>query len=1083
MRAPFRLVRIACLLLTVCWAGAASADPGPGSLERAVNKSLPLLLESAHTYTTKRACFSCHHQALPVMAARLARQRGFAADDKLAREQSRFTVKYFGDRKQRVSRGTAVPGGPFTAGYALVALYDDGWPDDETTAALMAYLLKTQEENGSWRIRTHRPPLEDSHFTATALALRGLQRYVTQDQQREVQRRIDRARQWLVENSPTSNEDRIFHLLGLVWSAADRAQIEDASRQLLDRQHEDGGWGQLADMPADAYATGQALVALHEAGALTPASAAYRRGVKFLLQTQRPDGSWLVKTRSKPIQTYFESGFPHGKSQFISISGTCWATMALTLAVPPPDGNRRATSPPRKRYGIEKRRLWTTSRIRGAPEPPSPYRTEIVFPKLKFNEPLAMARVPGTNLLAVAERPGKIYTFQNERATAKKKLLFDAGTTVYGLAFHPRFQENGRLFVTVEIAGKPEQPGQIQVWGLRVKDPGKSSVLPDSRQTIIRWPADGHRGGCLRFGPDGMLYISVGDGSGIADQLQTGQDVSDLLASILRIDVDNTDAERNYAIPKDNPFVGRDGARPEIWSYGHRQVWKFSFDEQTGRLWACDVGQDLWEMVYVVAKGGNYGWSVTEGSHPFRPQRKKGPTPILKPLFEHAHSEARSLTGGYVYRSTRLAGLSGAYIYADYDTGKIWALRYEGGRVVGHRELADTQLRIVAFAQDAAGDVLLADFIGGAIHRLVPAPARDDAPEFPRRLSQTGLFASTKDHRPAAGLIPYSVNAPLWSDGAHKERFLALPGESTIQFDAVVYPQPAPGALPGWRFPHDAVLVKTFSLELEKGNAQSRRRLETRILHHKHMPGTDEVGAQFWKGYTYVWNDEQTDAALLDARGLDREYTIIDPAAAGGRRKIKWRFPSRAECTLCHTMSAKYALGVNTIQMNRDHDYGGVVANQLETLEHLGIFGGPLPKPADRLPGLVDYGDESLDLNLRARSYLHANCAHCHRKWGGGNAEFQLLADLPLRDTGTIDVPPAQGHFDLEDPRILVAGRPDRSMILFRMKRLGLGRMPHVASNHVDEHAVELIERWIRDVSNRRYDSARGIVASGTNQD
>jgi mono/diheme cytochrome c family protein len=161
-------------------------------------------------------------------------------------------------------------------------------------------------------------------------------------------------------------------------------------------------------------------------------------------------------------------------------------------------------------------------------------------------------------------------------------------------------------------------------------------------------------------------------------------------------------------------------------------------------------------------------------------------------------------------------------------------------------------------------------------------------------------------------------------------------------------------------------------------------------------------------------------------------------------------------------VTAKYALGVNTMQMNRDHNYNGVVANQLATLEHIGVFDHKLPAPPEKLAKIVDYRDTKADLNDRARAYLHANCSHCHRKWGGGNAEFQLLANLPIKETGTIDVKPGQGTFELKDPRILVPGDPDRSMLLYRMTRRGLGQMPHIASNVVDEPAVELVREWIR---------------------
>lgn len=720
---------------------------------------------------------------------------------------------------------------------------------------------------------------------------------------------------------------------------------------------------------------------------------------------------------------------------------------------------------PHRPYGIEKRELWTTSKVVGSPEPPDPYRTEVAFPALKFFEPLEMRSMPGSNRLAVAERTGKLFTFANRADVATADLMLDVGRTVYGFAFHPKFAENGQLFVASVLDPANPSPQGSRLSLFIVSRAGNPQADVKSEQVLLEWPSGGHNGGCIEFGPDGYLYLVTGDGSGIADQLETGQDVSDLLASMLRIDVDHTDGDKPYRVPKDNPFVAMKGTRPEVWAYGLRQAWKFSFDSSTGDLWAGEVGQDLWEMIYKIEKGGNYGWSVQEGAHPFRPHRKLGPSPILKPVVEHHHTDFRSITGGYVYHGRRLPELEGAYIYGDYDTGRIWSLRYRDGKVTEHRELADTQLRIVSWGVDSKKELYLVDFIGGKIHRLIVSPPPvADAPKFPRKLSETGLFASTAEHRPATGLIPYSVNAELWSDGATKERFIALPGSGKIEYDVVTYPQPAPGSLAGWRFPDNTVLVKTFFLETEAGNAASRRRLETRILHYEHLAGTEEVGSDLWHGYTYVWNDAQTDADLLDAKALDRTFTITDAKAPGGKRQQNWHFPSRAECSLCHTTPAKYALGVNTLQMNKDHDYGGVIANQLRTLEHLGVFTTPLPEPPEKLPKLADYKDTHASLAERARAYLHANCAHCHRKWGGGNAEFQLLANLPLTETGTLDTRPGQGLFDLKDPRILVAGEADRSMLYYRMTKLGLGRMPHIASNVIDQDAVKLIEKWIESL-------------------
>ncbi len=754
-------------------------------------------------------------------------------------------------------------------------------------------------------------------------------------------------------------------------------------------------------------------------------------------------------------------------------------------------GAAAAQKSERRAFGLDKRVPWTTSKVKGSPEPPPPYRTEPAFPKLRFDEPLDLTYAPGTNRLFVAERWGKVWSFVNEPGTGKADLALHlegkdktgkpVKQVIYAFTIHPKYAENHYVYVT--WIPDPEHEGLPS--GSRVSRftaRGDPPVLDRaSEKVIFEWPNGGHNGGCLRFGPDGMLYLGTGDGSGIADQLQIGQDLGSVLSKILRIDVDHPDAGKGYGIPKDNPYVGRGGARPEVWAYGLRQPWRFSFDRETGESWCGEVGQDLWEMVYKIEKGGNYGWSVQEGSHPFRPERKKGPTPILPPLFEHGHEAFRSLTGGFVYHGKRLKELEGYYVYGDFDTGRIWGYheqhakdvevkskegweRHKAATLISHHELARTTYRIVSWGEDADGELYFLDFTGGKIYRLVKAPQATPqaAAKFPRKLSETGIFASTKDHKVAPGVIPYSVNAQLWGDHTSKERFIAIPGEGKIGFDQVTYPQPSPGAPPGWHFPDDTVLVKTFSMEMERGNPKSRKRLETRILHFRQFPGTEEYGDQYWRGYTYVWNDEQTDAELLDAKGLDRKL----PIKVGDRTvEQTYRFPSRAECTLCHTTAAKYALGVSTLQMNRDHDYGGVVANQLATLEHIGLFTGKLPAAPDKLPKLADYHDASLPVAVRARAYLHANCAHCHMKWGGGNAEFKLLATLPVQEMGIVNVPPAHGDFGVKGARLLVPGAPAQSMIVHRMALTGLGRMPHIGSRVVDEAAVKLVTEWVRQMN------------------
>ena len=733
---------------------------------------------------------------------------------------------------------------------------------------------------------------------------------------------------------------------------------------------------------------------------------------------------------------------------------------------------RAATSQERdgaeRPYGIEKRAFWTGS-IKGSPDPPAPYRTQRAFPKLTFNEPLALTDAPGTDRLYVAERYGKIFSLANDPQVERAELFLDLvkamelptpkSATIYGLAFHPRFQQNGYVYVTyVFDAGKGSRGPRVSRFHVDPDDPRRCD--PASEKVVLEWSLRGHNGGCIKFGHDGYLYVATGDGDD-TEGYPTGQNINNLWGSILRIDVDHPDKGKGYAIPADNPFVGVEGARAEIWAYGLRQPWKLSFDRATGDLWTGNVGQDLWEQIYRVERGANYGWSVTEGSHPYRPEHNRGPTPVIPPTAEHGHAEARSITGGFVYRGGRLDELVGVYVYGDYDTGKVWGLRYEDQKVTWHKELVDTNLRIVGFGEDSTGELYLVDHVSGGLYRLVATAAAEDTQPFPRKLSETGLFASTRQLIPAPGLIPYSVNSPMWSDGAQAERYLALPGKSTIEFETITFPNV--GGVPGgWKFPDGAVLVKTHFLEMERGNPNSRRRLETQILHHERLVGSEEMGDQFWRSYTYLWNDVQTDAVLLeDPNGLDRTFTIADPDAPGGKRRQTWHFASRSECLACHNMAAKYAIGVNTLQMNKRHDYGGVVDNQLRTLEHLGVFSEPLPAPPEELPHLPDYSDESQDLGQRARAYLHANCAHCHRTYGGGNADFRLRFSLDFPEAGVEGARPGQGTFLIPGARVVAAGHSHRSVLFYRMAKLGPGRMPRAGSQVVDERGLQLIHDWI----------------------
>lgn len=694
------------------------------------------------------------------------------------------------------------------------------------------------------------------------------------------------------------------------------------------------------------------------------------------------------------------------------------------------------------------RQPWTTSRLKGSPTPPPAYVTEPAFRKLKFENPVELKPIPTSSRLCLMEVSGRLYSFTNQAEVPRAELFADLSKLVpefnssFGLAFHPGFATNREVFVCYTLKGPPANASHVSRFKVSQTEP--PMIEAGSEQLVFTWPAGGHNAGSIQFGPEGFLYVATGDSADPSppDPLNTGQDLSDYLSSILRIDVDHTDPGRRYRIPADNPFVSLAGAKGEIWAYGLRNPWRMSFDVVTGDLWVGDVGWDLWEMVHRIQRGGNYGWSIMEGPQPVKPENPRGPTPILPPVAVHPHTEARSISGGYVYRGKRLPELEGAYIYGDYMTGRIWGLRQDGKSTTWKQELALTPLRIVAFGVDAENELFILDYGSGTVNRLNRNPASGSNSAFPRRLSETGLFSSVKDQIPAAGVYPYSIRAELWSDGAAAQRWMALPGQSRISLVQTSDWETGEEE-GGWHFPTNAVLAKTLSLELIQGNPASRRRLETQILH---------FDGRNWQPYVYRWNEDQTDAILSGAEPEEKAFVVQDAKSKSGQRRQTWHFSSRSECVFCHGASAGGQFAFNAMQLDRSPG-----PDQLTQFSQLGLFEKPVARTnitaASELEGKV-------------RAYLDVNCSHCHRPNAGGAATINARWIMPREKLGLLDARPTQGDFGLANARLVSPGHPEQSVLLFRMSKMGNGHMPHVGSGMIDTQAVRMIRDWIRSLGN-----------------
>ncbi|MEY3894765.1 MAG: hypothetical protein RLZZ214_284, partial [Verrucomicrobiota bacterium] len=731
------------------------------------------------------------------------------------------------------------------------------------------------------------------------------------------------------------------------------------------------------------------------------------------------------------------------------------------------------------------------------------------LPGLTFNQPLCITSLPGnSNRLFVCERMAKIKHVPDVTAsTPTQNVFLDLQTTIagrtpaetiegggnsehglLGLAFHPDYATNGYFYVayTVRISGGSYYQ-RISRFSVSAANPNLAD--PTSELVLLQQLDEGanHDGGDLHFGPDGYLYYAAGDEENPADTRLNSQKINkDFFTGIFRIDVDKkpgnlepnahaaipTDAGiARFSVPGDNPFVHTTlggawdgtyngiavsplaGVRTEFWATGLRHIWRMSFDSATGDLWGGDVGQDTYEEVNKIVKGGNYGWVWREGMHntaftnPVSPAKPVGFTSI-DPIYEYVHAaiagdasfKGNSVVGGYVYRGTRFPSLVGSYIFSDSVSGHVWQMDTTTGATVRLTGLPGAYGVFSAQGVDPFNkDLLFAAYLTGKIMRLTTGSGVTNG--FPTTLAATGLFSDLTDLAPAPGLLPYQPNLTFWSDFAIKQRWFTIPdatSKMTWSKDG------------NWSYPTGMVWVKHFDLELSRGNPATKKRIETRVL------VKTDTGSY---GVSYRWNEAQTDATLVEDAGTEFDIAIDDHGTPHTQR---WQIPGRSSCLTCHTPQGGHALSFNTRQLNRQETIHGYSGNQLDLLS-ANNFLTNTPDPVATLARHVRPDETQYPLEQRARSYFAVNCAYCHQSGGSVGGFWDGREHLSLEQTGLINGV-AENSGGSSANRYIVPGDTTHSIVLNRMAATnGFGRMPPLGTTEVNPADIQLITDWINN--------------------
>lgn len=717
------------------------------------------------------------------------------------------------------------------------------------------------------------------------------------------------------------------------------------------------------------------------------------------------------------------------------------------------------------------RQPWSTSTLVGTPDPPPRWTTERVYPAMTFRNPITVRDLPTRSKRLVLEKNGRILTFNSSPDVESADVAIDlkeyAKTefdekllSCRDLILSPDFEMNGHLYVAWSI-GPFETPGGCRVSRFTLSEAEPPAIDPKTRLDIIRYPSGDHCGTSLRFGPDGMLYLTTGDGSlpFPPDSHRAAQDLRDIRGSVVRVDVRNSSHAAPYRIPDDNPFVGIDGARGEIFAFGFRNGFRSAFNPDDGSFWVADVGWERCELIHRIVKGGNHGWSLREGPFSVVPNQNIAPgldmptdlpvdwsSPIEAAVVMPRH-EALSITGGvFLSPKSNLAridpSLAGQYLFGCYVNGRIWSVdvgtpKSADGESLAIEVLSDSGLRMLDFEQFALDetkpdelDVLVVDYAGGGLHRMVPNTKVASA-TFPTRLSQTGLFTDVTNLKPAPGVVSWTPRSEMFRQGATTVRHAGFPGSEPILMKGKS------------NYPAGTVAANTIFrlVEVAEGSFENKK-IETQIVLFDGLN---------WDPYTYRWLPDQSDATLVPATGDRREMVIPDDRL--GRRAFTHIFGSTSQCRTCHLK-----INAGPLTLRSEH---------LQWLFH----GKSEPSPLNDLDSSSEpklAGDQSpvVDRDVRAKAYLNDNCSACHQPAGGASMDLYFtekhLAKMKL-DEGTSKLSAAamQGDFGLADARLIVPGHPERSVVMYRVLTCGPGRMPRINNGDPDRRGSLLLWDWI----------------------